>query len=44
MQQCNAACAVWVVLNGSNFCFVLISDALEVDDAVLLFVSATLVT
>ena len=44
MQQCNATCAVWVVLDGSNFCFVLIGDALEVDDAVLLLVSTTLVT
>ncbi len=44
MQQRDTTCAVRVVLDGSDLCFVLVGDALEVDEAVLLLVSATLVT
>ena len=44
MQQRDAAGAVWIVFNCGNLGFVCVCVALEVDNAILLFVPAALVT
>ncbi len=44
VKQCDATCAVRVVLNGNDLGLHTILDALEIDDAVLALVSTTAVT